>query len=312
MERGDTCVDVARISKRFDSVDALRDVSFSLHQGEIVGLVGPNGSGKTTLIRILVGLLAPDSGTVSVCGRSPTTHYADVGTALGVAFDSPGLPPTLTCLEYLAFFAGLFGYERAMSERRARQALERVGLADHGGRPLGGLSKGMLQRIAVGRSLINGPKVVLLDEPFDGIDFEARQAIMGTIVDTAVSGTAVLITSHQMHDMERLCSRLVVLANGAVVAAGDVGDLRSSAGLPSFLVVRLSRMPTCLPPSLSGIQINAEGNATVLRIDTTRIPLPPRDIVDALVGAGAGIDSMSSESPTLEDAVAALLRDVRR
>jgi ABC-2 type transport system ATP-binding protein len=205
-------------------VVALDGVDLDVAPGEIFGLMGPNGAGKSTLLRILCGLVAPSAGHATVCGLDTAAGGAALAAAVGyVAADERGLRPSLSPREYLAFFAALHGYARRAALAHADALIERTGLAEVGGRPLGELSTGMHRRTALARALLAAPRVLLLDEPTRGVDPGYAASLRVQLAAAAAGGLAVVLATHDLDEARTLCRRVGVMARGRFVAVEDPG-----------------------------------------------------------------------------------------
>lgn len=224
-----TAASVRNVFKTFrdfwgrDKVRAVRGVSFDVGAGEIFGLLGPNGSGKSTVIKILLGLLAPTRGAVSLFGRSP--RETSVKARIGYLPEETRLYPSLTPVETLDFYGGLFGLPGAERRRRSGQLLDMTGLAGAARRPVGEFSKGMARRIGLAQALINDPDLLLLDEPTSGLDPIGCRQIKDLLLALAARGKTVILSSHLLADVESVCGRIAVLFDGRVIARGDMRDL---------------------------------------------------------------------------------------
>lgn len=229
-------IEVDRLSKTYrvgffrKAVEAVRGVSFSVREGEIVGLVGPNGSGKTTTMKVMLGLCAPTSGAVRVRGidaRDPKSRED-----LGFMPENPYVYSYLTPREFVDLCARLSGGEAARRSARVTKVLERTGIAFAADRPVRRLSKGMLQRTALAAALVAEPSLLVLDEPMSGLDPLGRREVRDLVFEERRSGRTVLFSSHVLSDVEALCDRVVILRKGEVVIEGVVSDLvRRSATL---------------------------------------------------------------------------------
>ncbi|MFB6269052.1 MAG: ATP-binding cassette domain-containing protein [Halobacterium sp.] len=225
----DPTIQIRDVEKSYGTVTALDGASLTVGRGETLGLVGRNGAGKTTLFKLLVGHETPDAGTVTVAGRSP----AD-GTALrervGYLPESAGFPPSLSGREVLSFHARVRDVPGDVRDRRVERLLATVGLADAADRAVGGYSNGMNRRLGLATALVGDPDVLLLDEPTAGLD-PAGVADFHAVVDALGRETdvTVLVTSHVLPEIERLCDRVAVLEDGHIAAAGGVDDLRHAA-----------------------------------------------------------------------------------
>jgi len=212
------------ISRSFGGRLVVDDVSFDVGRGRLTGFVGGNGAGKTTTMRIILGVLAPDSGTVTVDG-------APIGESVlhgfGYMPEERGLYPKMEIAEQLAYLARLHGIDKASARRRADELLDRLGLAERRRDKLESLSLGNQQRVQVAAALVHEPDVLILDEPFSGLDPLAVDEVVSVIAEHAARGVPVLFSSHQLDVVERLCDDLVIIAGGRVRAAGEREALRA-------------------------------------------------------------------------------------
>lgn len=214
------------LRKRFGDRHAVDGVSFSVHAGEVYGLVGPNGAGKTTTIRMVCGILSPDSGAVLVEGQSVTGPRSRRARAsLGYVPQGLALFPDLTLLENLRFWTRLYGMSRRESRKRMAGVLELTGLTARAGDRVAECSGGMQRRLNMAVALLHRPRLLVLDEPTVGVDPQSRRALLDTLGHLRDQGTAVLYTSHYMEEVERLCDRVGVLDGGRLVTEGPPGDL---------------------------------------------------------------------------------------
>ncbi|WP_432548571.1 ABC transporter ATP-binding protein [Kineococcus sp. SYSU DK004] len=211
--------------RRFGDRTALDGVSLTVPDGRMVGFVGANGAGKTTTMRIALGVLSADSGTVTFRGRVPDLA---VRRRFGYMPEERGLYPKGRLLEQLVFLARLHGVDAAAAARRAGELLERLGLGDRGREQLESLSLGNQQRVQVAAALVHDPELLVLDEPFSGLDPLAVDAMAELLRERVRAGVGVLFSSHQLDLVDRLCDELVVLHAGRVVAAGEPQELRRS------------------------------------------------------------------------------------
>jgi ABC-2 type transport system ATP-binding protein len=215
------------ITRRFGDRTALDRVSLAVPDGRMVGFVGANGAGKTTTMRIALGVLAADSGTVTFRGRVPDLA---VRRRFGYMPEERGLYPKGQLLDQLVFLARLHGVATATARRRGTELLERLGLGDRLKDRLESLSLGNQQRVQVAAALVHDPELLVLDEPFSGLDPLAVDAMAEILRERTRAGVGVLFSSHQLDLVDRLCDELVILRAGRVVAAGDPQGLRRSRG----------------------------------------------------------------------------------
>ncbi|MFB3737574.1 MAG: ABC transporter ATP-binding protein [Candidatus Velamenicoccus archaeovorus] len=213
------------LSRRFGDVVALDDVSFSVPEGRIVGFVGPNGAGKTTAMRIVLGVLHPDRGEVRWRGRPVD---AAVRRRFGYLPEERGLYPKMRIRHQLVYLGRLHGLSRADAERRADGIVEVLGIADRVSGRTDALSMGNQQRVQLAAALVHGPELLVLDEPFSGLDPVGVDVLSGVLREQVSAGVPVLFSSHQLDLVERLCDTVVLIHRGRVVAAGAVDDLREA------------------------------------------------------------------------------------
>lgn len=216
-------VEVEGVVKRFGPLKALDGAALRVRRGEVYGLLGPNGAGKTTLIRSLVGLVAPDQGSISVLGRR--LPDLDVLARVGYMTQQAALYPDLTVEENLRFFAAIYG-----SHDGVRDALELVGLWDRRASVVSNLSGGMRTRCSLACALVHKPELLLLDEPTVGVDPQLRIQLWDRFQKMARAGTSILVSSHVMDEAER-CDRLGLIRFGRLLAEGTVAELKSKAGV---------------------------------------------------------------------------------
>ena len=217
------------------SVRAVDGLSMRVRKGEVFGLLGPNGSGKSTTIKMILGLLSPSGGTVSLFGLPPRS--VEARRRLGYLPELSYLHPFLTARETLRYYAGLCGLRRREADARAAQLLRMVGMEDVASRPVGGFSKGMARRIALAASLIGRPELLVLDEPTSGLDPVSTKEVKTLVRALAKGGMTILTTSHQLADAEDICDRVMIVNHGKTVAEGKVSELGTS--LEEFFLAKV-------------------------------------------------------------------------
>ncbi len=221
-------------------VEALRGVTMQVDKGEIVALVGPNGAGKTTTLRLIAGLIRPDSGRVLVSGVEPWRGSLSLRRILGYLPEDAGVYKQMTGLEFLRFSAMLYASSPREVEEIVERGIRLSGLSlEDLKRPMGGYSKGMKRRILVARALMTKPEVVVLDEPTSGVDVEHAVAIRREIRAQARRGAAVVVSSHNMIEMEALADRVYIISRGRIVAEGSPRELKSRYGVETLEEVYL-------------------------------------------------------------------------
>lgn len=224
--RADAILDVAGLTKRYGDVVALDGATFQVHPGRVVGFLGPNGAGKTTAMRCLLGLVAPDAGTVTFGGRP-----LDEPTRLTFGYmpEERGLYPKMRIGEQLAYFGRLSGMAPADANTEADRWLERFGLGDRTAALLEQLSHGNQQRVQLAAALIHRPRLAVLDEPFAGLDPIGVETMSEVLRELSAAGAGVLFSSHQLDLVEDVCQDVVVIERGKVVLSGDLDELRQAS-----------------------------------------------------------------------------------
>jgi sodium transport system ATP-binding protein len=221
---------VSGLRKHFGHVEAVRDVTFSAADGTVTGLLGPNGAGKTTTLRMLSGLMSPDAGTITVDGADVVGDPVGAQRAMGLLPDSRGLYPRLTPREHIRYFGELHGLGTAAIRERSDSLLKRLGLEAIADRRVAGFSQGERTKVALARVLVHAPRNVILDEPTNGLDVMSTRAMRTLIRGLRQDGCCVVFSSHIMQEVSALCDRIVVIAQGTVVADGTPDDLRRLTG----------------------------------------------------------------------------------
>jgi sodium transport system ATP-binding protein len=217
------------LRKHFGHVEAVRNVSFTASDATVTGLLGPNGAGKTTTLRMLSGLLVPDAGTIRVDGVDVAADPLGAQRVMGLLPDSRGLYPRLTPREHIRYFGELHGIEEADLQARTELLLRTLGLDGLADRRVAGFSQGERTKVALARALVHAPHNVILDEPTNGLDVMSTRAVRALIRDLRRDGCCVVFSSHVMQEVSALCDRIVVIAQGTVVASGTPDDLRREA-----------------------------------------------------------------------------------
>src|SRR3989440_2893581 len=216
-------LEVDRLSKRYEDVVALRDLSFTVGPGELFGFVGSNGAGKTTTMRIIMGVLSADAGEVRWKGKRISL---DTRRRFGYMPEERGLYPKMKVLEQLVYLAELHGLTSTAARQASRQWLERMGLAERGNDDVQKLSRGNQQRVQLAAALAYEPELLILDEPFAGLDPVAVDVMSEVLRERSQAGIPVIFSSHQLEIVEALCDRVGIIRSGGVVAQGTVDELR--------------------------------------------------------------------------------------
>ena len=284
---------VDKISKRFGEIQAVDQLSLSIRPGETLGLLGPNGAGKTTTISMLVGLLKPDSGSVTLrdpeasIGGAPTDP--NVRRLLGIAPQALSLYEELTARENLDFFGRLYGLTGDRLRKRRQWALDFAGLSERSSSRVGTFSGGMKRRLNLAVALIHEPRVVLLDEPTVGVDPQSRNHLFDSIERLRSEGLTILYTTHYMEEAQRLCDRVAIVDQGRLLALDTVEALIQQYGTRPVVKATIAKVDQSitLPGELHGNELRFESDQ-------------PIDAISRLVVEGAQFQTVTIQQPDLE------------
>jgi ABC-2 type transport system ATP-binding protein len=285
-------VEAIHLVKDFGATRAVDGISLEVPAGAIYGLLGPNGAGKTTLLRMLLGIIDPSSGTRRVLGRE---RPLDAAPEIGYLPEERGLYPSMHARDAIAFMAALRGLSLHEGRRRADELLEQHGLGDWADKPIRNLSKGMAQTVQLLGTIVHNPRLIVLDEPFSGLDAINQARLEELIRREARGGATIIFSTHVIAHAERLCERIAIIAAGKVVFDGRVDEARAKLRP----IVRL-RTRANEGSWRAAIPSDARREA-----DEWVFELPeggPEPILKALIDGGAGIETLAIERPGLHDA----------
>ncbi len=281
---------VQHLTKRFGDLVAVDDLSFEVEPGEVFGLLGPNGAGKTTTIRMILDIISPDSGHITVLGGSP----AAAQPRIGYLPEERGLYRNVRVLDLLVYLAELKGADRVQARQRALQWLEHIGLEDRATSKVKDLSRGMQQRVQVVASIVHDPDLVFLDEPFQGLDPVNVERVKGVIADLHREGKTVILSTHQMNLVEVLCDRILLINRGRSVLYGPLTEIKRQFA-PHAVRVRAPE----LPPGLPGVvAVEPKDGAYDLSLAEGTAP---RDVLRALVDRGVDVQAFEVAPVPLEE-----------
>src|SRR5947208_1719338 len=215
------------LTRRFGELAAVDGVDLRVAPGQFFGFLGPNGAGKSTTIKMLTGLLAPSSGTIEILGLDMQAHPVEVKRQIGVVPEGMALFGRLTGAEFLSFAGRMYGLDRETSAKRAAELLEFMQLADQPKKLVTDYSHGMQKKLALAAAVIHGPKVLFLDEPFEGVDAIAAGTLKSMLQGMIARGATIFLTSHVLEIVERLCSHVAIIHHGRLVAQGSLEELRA-------------------------------------------------------------------------------------
>ena len=289
------------LRKTYGNRQAVEDVALEVGRGEVVGLLGPNGAGKTSVIKMLLGLVRPDAGEVMLLGRPATDPAAR--TRIGYLPELFRYQPWLSPMEVLALHVRLSGIDVTIKEQR--ECLSLVGLAERTGDRLGGFSKGMQQRLGLAVALVARPELVVLDEPTSALDPLGRVDVRDIVLDLRSRGVAVLLNSHLIGEVERVCDRVVILDRGRVAASGTLAELLGARELR----LQLTDLPPAAQARLAAAGAQQEGDWFTVALpaddDGTAVP----GLVADLVASGARVHAVEPARISLEERLLGILRD---
>ena len=285
------------VVKRWGRTQALAGIDVEIGEG-VTGLLGANGAGKTTLLGLMLGLHVPDEGRLEVLGRDPTTAGAYLRARLGYAPEHDALPGDVKCHDLVRHIAEVHGLPRKEAVGRASAALWHVGLGEERFRPVGTMSTGQKQRVKLASAMVHDPAMLLLDEPTNGLDPMQRDAMLTLIKRVGHEfGIAVILSSHLLEEVERVCDAVVILSGGAVAAAGSLDELRGGGG--AFVVEPDDRVDELaaalrgkgLDVEISGLRLLVTGDEDAV-VDAVR---------DSCASMAIGIRRLQRRTATLED-----------
>jgi ABC-2 type transport system ATP-binding protein len=286
------------LTKRFpEGLVAVDDLDLEVFEGDLYGFLGPNGAGKSTTIRMLLGLVFPTAGSVEVLGQSVPRHSSEALLDVGALIEGPGFYPHLSGRRNLRLFdaAGRNG-SRGTRRQRVEEVMERVGLADVGRRPVKAYSMGMRQRLGLAAALLRQPRLLILDEPTNGLDPQGIHELRTLFVELVHEGTTVFLSSHLLAEVELICTRAAMMANGKLVAQDRVDALLAPTG----------RLRIESPDASEAAAFLRTRHMTVEWLDQNHLRVhlngePAEAVNSLLVGRGLRVRELARERPTLED-----------
>lgn len=292
---------ITHLSKSFDSLKAVDDISLDIKVGEIFGLLGPNGAGKTTVISIIASLLKPDSGKIIIDSLDLDKDLRKIKKTMGVVPQDMAFYEELTAKENLIFWGKLQGLRKKTLEERIKYYLEKTGLAGRENEPLKKYSGGMKRRINLIIGLIHQPKLLLLDEPTIGIDVQTRLNIYEIIKEASSSGTTILYTTHNLQEAEELCHRIGIMDQGKILAIGTLAELIKIVEEKDIVLIsgnfNADQGQKILTPFKDASILSIKEGKIVLSLEASRkIPL----LLEEFFKEGISIDDVSIKKPNLE------------
>lgn len=233
-EMSSAAIATQALTRRFGELVAVRDINLEVAPGQFFGFLGPNGAGKSTTIKMLTGLLAPSSGSIEILGLDFLKHPVEVKRQIGVVPEGMALFGRLTGSEYLNFVGRMYGLDRETAAQRTADLLEFMQLADQPKKLVTDYSHGMQKKLALAAAVIHGPKILFLDEPFEGVDAVAAGTLKSMLQRMIARGATIFLTSHVLEIVERLCSHVAIIQKGSLVAQGSLEELRAGVEAESM------------------------------------------------------------------------------
>lgn len=304
-------ISVRDLHRSFAEVQAVCGISFDIYPGQVVGFIGANGAGKTTTMRIMATLETPTEGTVEICGHDILNYPERVRENLGWMPDHFGLYPHMMVAEYLDFYGRAFGYETGRREARLREVMDFTGLAEIAERPMNKLSKGMGQRLCLGRTLMHNPEVIIMDEPAAGLDPKARIEFKRLVRLLAEQGKTIFISSHILSELGEMCDSLIFIDAGRVVHQGTAESLQTGSSGRVVIHVQLTGDPERLRPWVEmnpGIRL-VEMSRNGARVDLgEETPDLAAATLRKMIADGLPVSDFHREAVRLEDAFVEMLK----
>jgi ABC-2 type transport system ATP-binding protein len=294
-------IEARNLRKSFGPVTAVDDVSISIPEGGIFGFLGPNGAGKTTTIRMITGVLIPDTGTVRVLGTDVQKDPLTAKLKMGVIPENGTVYSDLTAEQNILITAKFFGMDRASRERRAAEILTRLGLEERRNDIVRTFSKGMRQRISIACAIVHAPPVLILDEPTTGLDVYSRRLVIDTVRHMNEQGSTVLLTTHNIEEANALCSTISIINKGKIVATGSPENLKKTFDTSRYVEVAFDQPVGQGLFSVPGIA-RAEQWGDKWRVYTDDPDLAVKHLAFAAGRDHLKIVSIATSNPTLEEA----------
>ncbi len=305
-------IELAGLTKKYDSFTAVDQLGLSVEKGEIFGLLGPNGAGKSTTILMMLGLTEPSSGSVKVCGINSTTNPIEVKRRVGYLPEDVGFYDDMTGLENILYTARLNSIPEKVAREKAAQLLIRVGLTDVANKKTGKYSRGMRQRLGLAEVLIKEPEVIILDEPTSGIDPKGVREFLDLIVELRnEKGLTVLFSSHHLHQVQQVCDRVGIFVEGKLQAFGDIESLSKKLFTNSLYLIEAGIAPTASSNGkysaawLKDVLLPVEGISSVSQQNGLFQVECSRDlsavIAKKIVEAGVGLNYLNKKEYGLDD-----------
>ena len=274
MINGEKAIEVNQISKWYGDFQAVKDLSFEVYKGEIFALLGPNGAGKSTSIRMILDIIKPDSGNIAVLSNKMNDS---IKNRLGYLPEERGLYKSVKVIEMMAYLGRLKGLSNNDAKSRAMALLERLDLAENANNKVDELSKGMQQKVQFAVTVMHDPELIIIDEPFSGLDPVNRLIIKGLLEDLSAKGTAIVMSTHQMNQVEEMADRMLMISHGQRKLYGEVESIRKEYAQHAIIVEGQGKWDTL--PGVAGVESMNDRNSAML------LHLKPESTMDAVLAA---------------------------
>jgi ABC-2 type transport system ATP-binding protein len=286
-------ITLENVTKSYDSVTAVNGVNLRVRQGAILGLLGPNGAGKTTTIRMIMNILVPDEGSIKVLDQPVTDRTRDL---IGYLPEERGLYPRMKVLDIIVFLAALHGLTEEEAARRAKEWLDRLGLTEWSGKKLVDLSKGMQQKVQFITAVIHKPPLVILDEPFSGLDPVNAATVEEIMLEMRSKGSTIVLSTHRMEQVERMCDSICLIDKGRNVLDGELRAIKQSYGKNTLHIEFTGSENFLSNPSI--VNITRLGNGVEAKL---KPGADPQEILKAAVQANVSITRFELLEPSLNE-----------
>jgi ABC-2 type transport system ATP-binding protein len=291
---GTEMIEATALSKEYRGIPALDALSFSFEEGEIIGIIGHNGAGKTTLLKLLAGLILPTSGSLCLHGIDVVRHPDRIKELIGYLPEESRLYESMTAEDYLAFFGEIYGLSRKEITARRERLFDALALQTDG-KKLSEFSKGMKRKVAIARSLLHDPAILIYDEPTSGLDPMTSRFILDYVRSLREGGKTVILSAHNLSQVEAICDRVMILRRGTIMAVGSMPELRTMFGTVSYSVYYSAIGDGCLP----GLpEHTREGGLFQVRAGSIE---EMNALTSAITSGGGIVERIESHFPTLEE-----------
>jgi len=306
-------IEVTNLTKKYGSLIAVDKLNLNVGEGSIHGFLGPNGAGKTTTIKILVGLLKPDAGSVSVLGQQIGWDKPDVRSRVGYMPELPKLPKHLKGRELLDIYGRMYGMNKEQRRKQIPNLLDMVGLRERGNDLIGKYSKGMQQRLGMAQALLDEPKLAILDEPSLGLDPVGMVEIRDLMKEKAKDGVTIFLSSHLLHEVEQICTHVTIINKGIALASGTPKQISKKVKASVKVEAEVDKLSRTVLDKVKELpfvkDISANGKKILIDVETRDDVRS--EVSQAITAAGGIVTSMNVKGESLEDVFMELLAELK-